>query len=57
METRRLDRQTLAAFRVIGEQFPKMQFLDPLVVGGQRLPGRALGERFDAGDRTHDFFR
>ena len=46
-KARRLGRQALAAFRVVGEQFPQMQLLDLLVVGGEGFPGRSLGERFD----------
>ena len=47
VEARRLDRQTLAAFRVIGEQFAQMQPFHLLVVGGEGLPCRPLGEWFD----------
>ena len=47
VEARRLGRQTLAAFRVIGEKCPKMQVLDLLVVGGEGLPRRSLGEPLD----------
>jgi len=34
-----------------------MQILNLLVVGGEGLPRRPLGEWFDAGGRTHDFVR
>jgi hypothetical protein len=47
VEARRLDRQALAAFRVIGEQVSEDADFNLLVVGGEGLPRRALGEWFD----------
>ncbi len=44
IEARRLDRQAFAALGVGGEKLSEMLFLDLLVVGGEGLPRRALGE-------------
>ena len=55
VEADRLGCQTIAAFRVIGEQFSQMQPLQLFVMVGESLPGRSLGKRFDAAGCTHDF--
>ena len=47
VEARRLGRQALTAFWVIGKQFPEMQTSNLLVVGGEGFPSRTLGKGFD----------
>ena len=54
-EARRRSRQTLAAFRIVGEKLPKMDVSDLLVVCTEGLPSRSLGERFDADGGAHNF--
>src|SRR6185295_9694591 len=44
-------RQPLAAFGVLGEQLPQLQFTNLLIVAFERLPGGAACERTDI--RSH----
>src|SRR5262249_27970718 len=47
-----LDRQALTAPGVVGEELPEVKPLGCLVVGLQRLPGRALTQQWCAHGRT-----
>ena len=49
------DRECLAAFGVFSEQFSQRPFLDFLVMRGEGLPSRALGEWFDRCFHNCDF--
>ena len=47
VKARGLDGHPFAAFWVVREQFPQVQFANLLVMRGEGFPGRALGEWFE----------